>query len=193
MFNMILVGPPGSGKGTQAERMIHKYRFIPIALGALLRQQMAENGTNKVLIEKYINSGQLVPDHLSFELVTQLVQAQPADASFLFDGFPRTIPQVTFLDHFLKQCGAQINGVIFLDVSNEILLKRLKNRATIEKRPDDQDVCKIKTRMQIYEQETRPILNHYKAQGKLHRIDGTQSVDEVTKAIAAIMDRLIRP
>ncbi|TSJ81364.1 MAG: adenylate kinase [Candidatus Cardinium sp.] len=193
MFNIILVGPPGSGKGTQAERMIQKYRFVPIALGALLRQQMAENGANKVLIETYINRGQLVPDHLSFELVTGLVQGQPADTSFLFDGFPRTIPQVTFLDNFLKQCDAKIDGVIFLDVSNSILLKRLKNRATIEARPDDQDDSKIKTRMQIYEQETLSILNYYKTQGKLHSIDGTKSVDAVTQAIEAIMDGLIRP
>ncbi|MCT4696913.1 MAG: adenylate kinase [Candidatus Cardinium sp.] len=190
MFNIILVGPPGSGKGTQAKRMIQKYGFIPIALGALLRQQMVENGTNKRLIEPYINSGQLVPDHLSFELVKQLVQAQPADASFLFDGFPRTLAQVTFLTHFLKQCNAQIDGVIFLDVPHEVLLKRLKNRAAIESRPDDQDNNKIKTRMQIYEQETLPMVNHYKSEGKLYSIDGTKDVDAVTQSIESIMDRL---
>ncbi|WP_342265745.1 adenylate kinase [Cardinium endosymbiont of Philonthus spinipes] len=190
MFNIILVGPPGSGKGTQAERMVQKYRFIPIALGALLRQQMAENGANKSLIEGYINSGQLVPDHLSFELATQLVQAHPSDTSFLFDGFPRTIAQVTFLEHFLKQCHAQIDGVIFLDVPRNILIQRLKNRATIEERPDDQDDIKIKTRMRIYEEETLPIVHYYKSQGKLHSIDGTQNVDTVTKAIETIIDGL---
>ncbi len=192
MFNIILVGPPGSGKGTQAQRMVQKYRFIPIGLGALLRQQIAENGPNKVLIEGCINTGQLIPDSLSFQLVTQLVQAYPSDASFLFDGFPRTLDQVTFLDNFLSQFHSKIDGVIFLDVSNEILLKRLKHRATIEERPDDQDDSKIKTRMQIYARETLPLVSYYKAQGKLYSIDGAQDIDSVTKAIETIMDRLIR-
>lgn len=190
MVNIILVGPPGSGKGTQAERIIQKYGFMPIALGALLRQQMVANGAHKVQIEGYINSGQLVPDHLSFQLITELIQAQPAAASLLFDGFPRTIAQATFLDNYLKQYHAKIDGVIFLDVSNQILLKRLKNRATIEARPDDQDDGKIKTRMQIYEQETLPMVNYYKARRRLHSIDGTQAIDEVTKAIETIIDGL---
>ncbi|WP_243517122.1 MULTISPECIES: adenylate kinase [unclassified Candidatus Cardinium] len=191
MFNIILVGPPGSGKGTQAERLIQKYGFISIALGALLRQEMAENGPNKKLIESYINSGQLVPDSLSLQLITQLVEAQPTDGLLLFDGFPRTLAQATFLDNFLTEYQSKIDGVIFLDVSSEHLLKRLKHRATIEARSDDQDDSKIKTRMQIYQEETLPILNYYKAQEKLHCVNGLQDVDQVTQAIEAIMDRLI--
>ncbi|CDG49916.1 adenylate kinase [Cardinium endosymbiont of Bemisia tabaci] len=190
MLNIILVGPPGSGKGTQAERMIQKYGFMSIALGALLRQQIAENGANKTRIEEYINSGQLVPDDLSFQIVTELVQAKPSNASLLFDGFPRTIVQATFLDNCLVSYHAKIDGVIFLDVPNVHLLKRLKHRATIEARPDDQDDHKIKARMHIYQQETLSILNYYQDQNKLYRVDGTQAIDKVTKAIENIVDRL---
>ncbi|MGI2261761.1 adenylate kinase [Candidatus Cardinium hertigii] len=190
MLNIILVGPPGSGKGTQAEQMIQKYGFISIALGALLRQQIAENGANKAHIEAYINNGQLVPDDISFQIIRELIQTKPSDASLLFDGFPRTIVQVTFLDNCLVSYHAKIDGVILLDVPNVHLLKRLRQRSTIEARPDDQDDDKIKARMHIYQQETLPMLNYYQHQNKLYRVDGTQAIDEVTKAIENIIDRL---
>ncbi|CCM10058.1 Adenylate kinase [Cardinium endosymbiont cEper1 of Encarsia pergandiella] len=190
MLNIILVGPPGSGKGTQAERMIQKYGFISIALGALLRQQIAENGANKSRIEAYINNGQLVPDDISFQIIRELIETKPSDESLLLDGFPRTIVQATFLDNCLVSYHAKIDGVILLDVPNVHLLKRLRERATIEARPDDQDDDKIKARMHIYQQKTLPMLNYYQHQNKLYRVDGTQAIDEVTKAIETIIDRL---
>lgn len=190
MLNIILVGPPGSGKGTQAERIIQKYGFKTIALGALLRQQVAENGANKVRIERYINSGQLIPDSLSFELVSELIGASPSTTSLLFDGFPRTIAQAIFLDNSLQEYHAKIDAVIFLEVSNQLLLQRLKHRATMQARDDDQDEHKIQTRMQIYQEETLPILKYYQAQNKLHTIDGTRDVDQVTTAIQTIIDGL---
>jgi len=190
MLNIILVGPPGSGKGTQAERMIQKYGFISIGLGALLRQQIAENGANKARIEQYMNNGQLVPCDISFQIIRELIQEKSSDASLLFDGFPRTIVQATFLDNCLVSYHAKIDGVIFLDVPNVHLLKRLRRRATIESRTDDQDDRKIKARINVYQQETLPMLNYYQDQNKLYPVDGTQAIDEVTKAIETIIDRL---
>lgn len=190
MLNIVLLGAPGSGKGTQTKRLVQKYGFIPIALGALLRKQIEENNTDKDLIERYINNGKLIPHSLTFKLVTQLVQAELPNQSLLFDGFPRTSLQATFLDNMLTQCNTKIDGVIFLDVSYETLLQRLKGRAIIEKRTDDQDSNKIKARMEIYEQETLAVVNYYKAQGKLHRVDGAQAVDQVEKIIEGIIDLL---
>jgi adenylate kinase len=190
MSNIILFGPPGSGKGTQTEQLIQKYNFVSIALGELLRKQIIENSVYKVLIEAYINNGQLIPDSFSFKLVAELVQEQPRGQSFLFDGFPRTIQQATFLDNLLTQHGTQIDAVIFLDVPEEHLFKRLQDRAIIEGRLDDQDEYKIKTRMYIYEQETLPIVTHYKSQNKLYRIDGIENTDQVTQAIETIINGL---
>ncbi|ROT47461.1 adenylate kinase family protein [Candidatus Cardinium hertigii] len=190
MLNIILLGPPGSGKGTQTERLIQKHDFALIAVGALLRKKIAENSPDKALIERYIHHGQLVPDSLTFTLVEQLVREQCATKSLLFDGFPRTILQATFLDDLLATYNTKIDGVIFFDVSHDILRQRLKNRAAIEGRVDDQDINNINTRIRIHEQKSLPIVDYYKAQHKLYRVDGGQNINRVTQVIQSIMDGL---
>lgn len=190
--HIILLGPPGSGKGTQAKRLVERYHYLPIAIGTLLREQIAQNTPDKATLERYINQGQLVPSELSFKFVKQQIEQHIATHTLLLDGFPRTLPQISLLDDLLEQYQAKIGLVIFLEVNRETtLLQRLKKRSSIEGRLDDQDEEKIKTRMAIYQQQTLPIVNLYNAQQKLYRVDGEQTADQVTQAINAIMDRLL--
>jgi adenylate kinase len=191
MVNIILLGPPGSGKGTQAQRLIQKYNFAPIAVGVLLRKQVEEDAPDKSLIAECINNGRLVPDDLTFKLVEQLVQAQYPTQALLFDGFPRTVSQAVFLDNLMNKYHTSIGATIFLEVPHESLLQRLKSRALIEEREDDQDISKIKVRMKIYQQETLPIVNYYQSQNKLYRVDGLQRVEQVERSIHAIMNSLL--
>ncbi|MBX9890291.1 MAG: nucleoside monophosphate kinase [Amoebophilaceae bacterium] len=192
MAHIILFGPPGCGKGTQAKKLtaITKYNFVCMALGDLLRKQISENAVHKATIEQYIRKGQLVPDSLSFEVVEDFIQKQAAGVSFLFDGFPRNIPQAIFLDNLLAQYKTQIEAAIFLEVEKKYLLERLQSRAVKEGRLDDQDLHTIQTRMELYEQETLPIANYYERMNKLYKVDGMRASDQVTETIEGIINGL---
>lgn len=190
MHNIILLGPPGSGKGTQAKYLIQKHGFLSIALGELLRKQIAEESIHKKVIEQYIHDGHLVPDSLSCMLVTDLLKTHLSTQSILFDGFPRTLKQAIFLNDFLETYHVGIDAVLFLDVQESYLMKRLQERAMKENRSDDQDKKKIQTRMQTYQKETIPLINYYQEQGKLYCLDGNQSMEQITQAIEEIIASL---
>lgn len=190
MHNIVLLGAPGSGKGTQAKRLVQRYGFRWIALGELLRKQVAEASIHKPLIERYIDHGHLVPDSISFGLIAELVQAHVGAQSLLFDGFPRTLQQAVFLNHCLAAHRAQIDATVFLDVQETHLIQRLQERAAKEKRADDQDIQKIRTRMQTYQKETFPLIAYYQNQGKLHHLNGNEAEEKITPAIEAIVNGL---
>ena len=192
MAHIILFGPPGCGKGTQAKKLTIKYNFVCMALGDLLRKQISESALHKTTIEHYIRHGQLVPDNLSFKVVEEFIQKQAPGASFLFDGFPRNITQATFLDNLLAPYDTQIEAAIFLDVEKKYLLERLQSRAIKEGRLDDQDLYTIQTRMDLYEQETLPAVNYYERINKLYKVDGMRDSDQVTEAIEEIINGLSR-
>ena len=189
MHNIVFLGAPGSGKGTQIEKL-KKYNFTIIALGALLREQVAQNTIYKPLIEQDLNNGKMVPDSITFQLAQSLIENQLPHSSFLFDGFPRTMAQALFLTDLLKKHHTQIDLVLFLDVPKEKLLQRIKKRA-IQGRADDQDEEKIKTRMHIYEQETLPLIHYYQQQNLLHRINGDNPIDKIAQEIQIIIDNLL--
>lgn len=190
MHNIILLGPPGSGKGTQAKYLIQKHGFLSIALGELLRKQIEEESIHKKVIEQYVHDGHLVPDSLSCKLVADLLQTHLPTQSVLFDGFPRTLKQAVFLSDFLAAYHVGIDAVLFLDVQEPHLIKRLQARAMKENRSDDQDEEKIQTRMQTYRKETAPLINYYQEQGKLYCLDGNQSTEQIMQTIEGVIANL---
>ena len=192
MVHIILLGPPGSGKGTQTRRLVQAYHFAPISVGEILREQIVNNTQYKSIIERYVNYGQLAPNDIVFNLVEQLIQKYHATHSLVFDGFPRTRVQVTMLNDLLLKYQIELDGIIFLEVAYVTLFQRLKQRAILEKRVDDQEESRIQTRIDIYAKETLPIVNYYQDSGKLYRVDGAQMVDQVTIAINSIVDQLYR-
>jgi adenylate kinase len=190
MTNIALFGPPGAGKGTQSKKLIHKYQLIHIAPGDLLREQSNRKTVLGQQVAKYINEGKLAPNALVIEIVAEQLAAEKHGDGFLFDGFPRTAIQAKALEEKLTSYNMQIDAVIFLEVPEQELIRRIKARAKIAGRVDDQDEAKIATRMCIYHEETLPVAKHYAQQNKLFKIHGVGAVDTIFEHIVAAIGQL---
>jgi|694.fasta_scaffold78983_3 adenylate kinase len=190
MTNIALFGPPGAGKGTQSKKLIHKYQLTHIAPGDLLREQINKKTVLGQQVAKYINEGKLAPNALVIEIVAAQLAAKKHDDGFLFDGFPRTAIQAKALEEKLISYNMQIDAVIFLEVPEQELIRRIKTRAKIAGRVDDQDEAKIATRMRIYHEETLPVAEYYAQQNKLFKVHGVGMVDAIFECIVGEMERL---
>ncbi len=188
MFNIILFGPPGSGKGTQSEKIIEKYHLVHLGTGDLLRSQIAKQTALGLEAKKLMSKGQLVPD----EVVVGMIQScmdQNADAEgFLFDGFPRTESQAQSLDALMEQKKETINLFIGLDVSEKEITDRLMKRGATSNRPDDSDPEIIAKRINVYKTETESVAEHYIKFDKVVMIPGEGSIDEIFKRICKEID-----
>jgi adenylate kinase len=184
MFNLILFGPPGSGKGTQSERLIEKYGLIHLSTGNLLREEIANQTTLGLEAKKLMDQGQLVPDAVVVGMIDSAITNNPQAKGFLFDGFPRTVAQAEALDALLKNKGAEINIVLALEVGTEELVSRLLNRGKTSGRSDDTNESVIRARLQEYDNKTAPVAGYYEQFGKVQRIKGEGSIDEIFQALA---------
>lgn len=182
MFNLILFGPPGSGKGTQSMRIAEKYNLVHISTGDIFRREIKNQTTLGIKVQSIIEKGELVPDDLLVDILRSALQKAGNPAGFVFDGFPRTLPQAADLDKLLGETGEKVSLVLALDVDEEEIVSRLLKRAQLEGRKDDtEDV--IRNRMKVYHSQTHPLMQYYDQQGKFVSLHGIGSIDDIFVSI----------
>jgi len=189
MFNLILFGPPGSGKGTQSDKLVEKYGLIHLSTGNLLREEIANKTPLGKEAKKFIDNGQLVPDEVVIGMVDSFFDKHKDANGFLFDGFPRTVAQAQALDKLLTLKKTDIAVVLALDVTEAELINRLLNRGKTSGRSDDTDENVIKKRFTVYTNETSPVADYYKKSRKFKSIQGEGSVDEINAALRQAIDK----
>lgn len=212
-MNIILLGPPGAGKGTQAERMIERYKIPQISTGDMLRAAVAAGTELGKTAKEYMDKGQLLPDEIVIGIVDERLKEDDCKNGYMLDGFPRTVAQAEALDEALNKAGSQIDHVVSIDVPDEELVKRLTGRRACKgcsagyhvmfKPPKKEGVCDncggelyqrdddneetVKNRLNVYKEQTMPLIDYYQAQGKIRPIDGVGSLDEVFERITKVL------
>ncbi|HRO44649.1 adenylate kinase [Agriterribacter sp.] len=189
MFNLILFGPPGSGKGTQSEKLIAKYGLKHLSTGDLLRSEIAGQTPLGLEAKNFMDKGQLVPDEVVIGMISSALDANPESAGFLFDGFPRTEAQSEALDKLLKLKKTGIHLMLALEVSEEELISRLLNRGKTSGRSDDVNETIIRDRIAEYHKKTSAVADYYKKFDKVKQVKGEGTIDEIFDALCKEVDR----
>ena len=187
-MNLILFGPPGAGKGTQAKILINRYNIVQISTGDMLREEVKLNTDLGKAAKIIMDKGNLVSDELIMSMIEKRITNPDCKNGFIFDGFPRTLQQAKDLDKILDDLDILINKVIEINVDEDILLKRITNRALESKTIRDDDNSEIlKNRILVYKNDTLPVLEYYKKLNKLFTVDGMQNVEGVSKDIQNLL------
>ena len=189
MFNLILFGPPGSGKGTQSEQLIERYGLKHISTGDLLRSEISRQTALGLEAMKFMDKGQLVPDEVVIGMISSALDENPAAKGFLFDGFPRTAAQAEALDKLLELKKSSIAVMLALDVSEEELIKRLEKRGQTSGRSDDTNQQVIKARIVEYHNKTAPVAGYYRNFNKVVMIKGEGTINEIFESLCAEIDK----
>lgn len=189
MLNIIIFGAPGSGKGTQSEKLTERYNLTHISTGEVLRDKIERQTELGILADTYMSNGQLVPDNLVIDMLSEFIANNSESKGYILDGFPRTLPQGEAMDKILEEQNESINVVLWLDVDDDELIARLLKRGKDSGREDD-TFDTIKSRLAVYYRKTEPLKDFYSKQGKLAQIDGTGTVDEIFSRIEEVVDNL---
>ena len=190
MLNIVLFGPPGAGKGTQSQKLIDKYNLIHLSTGDLLRSEIAAGTELGLKAKSLMDNGLLVPDEVVIGMISNKVQENRNAGGFIFDGFPRTVPQAQGLDKLLLEHGTEISCMIALKVDDEELTKRLLLRGKTSGRPDDQNEELIRKRVDEYNTKTTPVADYYSGQDKYFAVDGIGEIEEIFASICEQIDSL---
>ncbi len=188
MFNLVIFGPPGSGKGTQSLKIAEKYNFAHISTGDIFRQEIKNKTELGLKVQGIIEKGELVPDELLCELLEDAMKKLKGKDGFIFDGFPRTCQQAKDLDILLDKTKECVSLVLALEVNEEEVIQRLLKRAQEQGRKDDtEDV--IRNRMKVYHDQTTPLIEYYTRQDKYTPLHGVGSIDDIFKNICEVIDK----
>ena len=179
MFNLVLLGPPGAGKGTQAEKLIEKYGFNHISTGEVIREQIRKGTELGRSVQSYIEKGQLAPDGLVIDIIADYVAKHKDAKGNIFDGFPRTTVQAKAFDEIMEKNGTPVSVMLSLEVPDEELVKRLLLRGKESGRADDSNEGVIRDRIDVYKAQTAVVADHYKPQGKHRAVNGLGTIDEI--------------
>ena len=190
MTNLVLFGPPGAGKGTQASFLKEKYNLVHISTGDVFRYNIKNATELGTLAKSYIDKGQLVPDSVTIDMLSATVDETPDANGFIFDGFPRTTAQAEALDKLLAEKGTEVSAMIALEVDDEILVKRLLERGKTSGRKDDADETVIRNRIKVYYDETAILKGYYQKQDKYFGVDGVGEINEITTRLSSVIDKL---
>ena len=191
MFNIVIFGKPGSGKGTQADFLKDKYDLYHISTGDLFRKNILNKTDLGIEAKSFLDNGDLVPDIVTIKMLENEVLANKDANGFIFDGFPRTQNQAESLDIFLESINQKINATIALEVDEDELITRLLDRGKTTNRSDDQDIEKIKNRFNEYNNKTSILIDFYQKQSKFYSVNGHGSVDDITSRLFNLVDSLI--
>lgn len=190
MTNLVLFGPPGAGKGTQANFLKEKYDLVHISTGDVFRNNIKNETALGMLAKSYMDKGELVPDQVTIDMLNAEVEKNADAKGFIFDGFPRTNAQAQALDKLMEAKDSQINAMIALEVDDEILVQRLLERGKTSGRADDADESIIRNRIKEYYKKTAILKDFYSAQSKFYGVDGVGSIEEITERLSKVIDQL---
>ena len=188
MNNIILFGPPGSGKGTQAEKLAEHFGLLHISTGDMFRYELKNETPLGMTAKGYMDEGKLVPDEVTIAMLRERVKNAGEVNGIIFDGFPRTEAQAEALDEMLEESGSPVKGLLLLDVADDEIVKRILLRGKTSGRADDLDESIIRNRIAVFNKQTAPVYNYYDQKGKAHKVDGIGSIDDIFSRLQKLVE-----
>ena len=191
MINILIFGPPGSGKGTQSVRLAEKFNLLHLSTGDMLRAEIGAGTELGKKMSAIMSKGELVPDEVVIEMIAAKIDGEKNKAGFLFDGFPRTVAQTIALEKMLNERKMQIDSMLVLDVDHDELVKRLIGRAELSGRADDKDPAVIENRIDVYKEKTEPIIDFCKQKGLYQPVNGVGGIDDIFGRLSELVAKLV--
>ncbi|NSW94343.1 MAG: adenylate kinase [Bacteroidales bacterium] len=191
MVNILIFGPPGSGKGTQSVRLAEKFNLTHLSTGDMLRAEIAAGTELGRKMSSIMSKGELVPDEVVIEMIASKIDSTKDSNGFLYDGFPRTVAQTVSLEKMLGERGMKIDTMLVLEVDHDELVKRLIGRAEVSGRPDDKDTAVIENRIEVYREKTEPIIDYCRTKGIYQPVNGMGTIEEIFERLSSYLSPLV--